>query len=90
MRRPALKIAPHPGALPSELRYCGRTAGAAVKLPSGGVRYRAGWQMDAFQDAPRVPDFHRLPAALRRDHGPFRTETAMLRRLEATISGGAA
>ncbi|MCY4548163.1 MAG: hypothetical protein OXC28_07335 [Defluviicoccus sp.] len=87
MRRPAIKIAPHPGDLPSELRYRGRTVGAVVKLASGGVRYRAGWQMDAFQEAPRFPDFHRLPAALRRDRGPFRSEKEMVRRLEAAMSG---
>ena len=89
-RRPAIKVVPHPGALPSELRYRGRTVGTVVKLFSGGVRYRAGWQMDAFQEAPPFPDFHRLPAELRHDHGPYRTETAMARRLEALIGGGAA
>lgn len=85
-RRPAIKVVPHPGALPSELRFRGRVVGTVAKLASGGVRYLPGWQLDAFSEAPPIADFQRLPSALRRHHGPFRTETALIRRLEARVS----
>ena len=84
---PALKIVPHPGERPSELRWRGRVAGTIEKLPSGGCRYRPGWQLDAFDPAPAMADFQRLSPALRRHHAPARTETVLVRRIEAEIAG---
>jgi len=34
MRKPALKIVPHPGARPSELRWRGRVAGTMMRSPT--------------------------------------------------------
>ena len=84
---PALKIAPHPGARPSELRWRGRVAGTIQKLASGGCRYLPGWQFDAFDGPVPMADFDRLPPALRRHHAPARSETALVRRIEAEIAG---
>ena len=83
---PALKIVPHPGGRPSELRWRGRVAGAIEKGPDGGCRYWPGWQIDIFDPVPPMADFHRLPPALRRHHPPARTETALIRHLEAEIA----
>ena len=87
MRKPALKLVPHPGSRPSELRWRGRTAATIEKLPSGGCRLVPGWQLDAFDEAPPMADFHRLPPTLRRHHAPARSESALIRRIEAEISG---
>ena len=89
-RMPALKIVPHPGARPSELRWRGRVAGTIQKLGTGGCRYLPGWQMAAFDPEPLMADFHRLPPALQRHHAPARTETVLVRRIEAEIAGGRA
>ena len=86
MRKPALKLVPHPGSRPSELRWRGRVAGAIEKLGSGGVRYLPGWQLDAFDPVPPMADFHRLPPALLRHQAPARSESALIRRIEAEIA----
>ena len=84
---PALKIAPAPASRPSQLLWRGRVAGTIEKLASGGCRYLPGWQLDAFDPAPPMADFHRLPPALQRHHAPARGETALVRRIEAEIAG---
>lgn len=84
---PALKIAPAPASRPSQLLWRGRVAGTIEKLASGGCRYLPGWQLDALEPAPPMADFDRLPPALRRHHAPARSETALVRRIEAAIAG---
>lgn len=88
-RSPAIKIAPRPGPAPSELRYRGGCVGTIEKRGSGGVMYRAGWQMDAFADPPPFRQ-QEIPAPLRRDHGPFRCESRLVERLERLLAKRAA
>lgn len=57
-----------------------------AKLASGGIRYRAGWQIDTLQEAPSFSDFQRFPGALRRDQGPPRTEAALVLCLEEPVT----